>query len=270
MNQIPSIHLQIACLRKEKGVTQEEMAQYLGVSYQAVSKWETGASYPDITMLPAIAQYFGVRVDTILGLQPAMPKIEDAYEILKQLFCSVSKEKLYPLARNLLAVIFEGIATKGWKEYVPWEIRNRLKDDGYSGWGFAANIEPEGFSFMLGGMTIIADMKEVNLPQIRHSAAVSNMFNVLSDIKLLKILISLVNNYKGHEDDNYFTLEQVCEMTGLDVSTAENCMNRLLAENWVVREFSSNGEKLHYRLMLGRIFLPIFLLAKTIACDLKP
>lgn len=231
---------------------------------------ERGAAYPDITMLPAIAQYFGKSVDTILGLQPATPKPEDAYEFLKQLLCSVSKEKLYPLARNLLAVIFEGIATKGWKEYVPWETRNRLKDDGYSGWGFAANIEPEGFSLMLGGMTIIADMKEVNLPQIKHAAAISNMFNVLSDIKLLKILISLLNSYKGDEDNNYFTLEQICEMTGLDASATENCMNKLLANNWVTKEFLSGTEKLHYRLMLGRILLPVLLLAKAISCDMKP
>jgi len=74
MNQIPKLQLQIARLCKEKGVTQEEMAQHLGISYQAVSKWETGAAYPDITLLPAIADYFGVSIDAILGFQPPAPQ----------------------------------------------------------------------------------------------------------------------------------------------------------------------------------------------------
>lgn len=55
----------IKTLRLEKQVRQEEMAQYLGVSSQAVSKWETDSSLPDITLLPAIATYFGVTIDEL-------------------------------------------------------------------------------------------------------------------------------------------------------------------------------------------------------------
>ena len=54
-------------MRKQRGLTQEQIAETLGVSCQAVSKWETNFSCPDISLLPVIADYFGVSVDYLLG-----------------------------------------------------------------------------------------------------------------------------------------------------------------------------------------------------------
>ena len=59
----------IAALRKEKGITQEELAKILGVSAQAVSKWENNSSCPDVALLTDIADYFGVTVDALLRAQ---------------------------------------------------------------------------------------------------------------------------------------------------------------------------------------------------------
>ena len=56
----------IASLRKKSGMTQSALAQALNVSDKAVSKWETGLGYPEITLLPEIAKVFGVTVDYLI------------------------------------------------------------------------------------------------------------------------------------------------------------------------------------------------------------
>ncbi len=61
-----TIGKQFAMLRKEKGVKQEEVASYVGVSAQAVSKWENGG-VPDIELLPKIADFFSVSIDSLFG-----------------------------------------------------------------------------------------------------------------------------------------------------------------------------------------------------------
>lgn len=64
------VNLKIAELRKERQIGQQELAKVLGVTYQTVSKWETGITMPDITLLPVISEYFNVSVDELLGLKP--------------------------------------------------------------------------------------------------------------------------------------------------------------------------------------------------------
>lgn len=57
---------QIAALRKNKGITQSELGNRLGVSFQAVSKWERGETLPDISVLPTLAKILETSIDYIL------------------------------------------------------------------------------------------------------------------------------------------------------------------------------------------------------------
>lgn len=62
----------IVAKRREKGLTQEDLASYIGVSKASVSKWETGQSYPDITLLPQLSAYFNISIDDLMGYSPQL------------------------------------------------------------------------------------------------------------------------------------------------------------------------------------------------------
>jgi len=59
----------IKLLRAAKGVTQEHLAEYLSITYQSVSKWENGITAPDIHLLPAIAEFFGISINALFKIR---------------------------------------------------------------------------------------------------------------------------------------------------------------------------------------------------------
>ena len=64
-----TLGMKISSLRKEKGMTQLELAEKMGVTDKAVSKWERDLSYPDINSIPKLAEIFGVSVDELMQVK---------------------------------------------------------------------------------------------------------------------------------------------------------------------------------------------------------
>lgn len=73
--------------RRKKGLTQDELAAYMGVSKASVSKWETGQCYPDIIFLPILATYFNISIDKLIGYEPQLTK-----EDIKKLYVELAEK----------------------------------------------------------------------------------------------------------------------------------------------------------------------------------
>lgn len=90
--------------RREKGITQDELAAYMGVSKASVSKWETGKSYPDVVFLPQLAAYFNISIDALMGYVPQMTKedIKKLYHRLSSDFATKPIESVYGECRKII------------------------------------------------------------------------------------------------------------------------------------------------------------------------
>ncbi|PFJ14039.1 transcriptional regulator [Bacillus cereus] len=98
------IHKTIADKRKEKGITQKELAAYIGITKASVSKWETGQSYPDITFLPLLASYFNISIDELISYTPQMEQedIKDLYHRLAEAFSEEPFDEVMMECRGII------------------------------------------------------------------------------------------------------------------------------------------------------------------------
>lgn len=80
-----TLGMNIASLRKEKGMTQLELAEMMGVTDKAVSKWERDLTCPDVAALPKLAEIFGISVDELMQLKK-QKKLNNFDEIMTLIF----------------------------------------------------------------------------------------------------------------------------------------------------------------------------------------
>ena len=81
-------------LRLKSGFTQEQLAERLGISAQSISKWETAVTMPDITILPMLAEEFGVTIDELfdLTINQKLQRIENRLDVEEELSADIFKE----------------------------------------------------------------------------------------------------------------------------------------------------------------------------------
>lgn len=123
-------------LRNRDGRTQENLADALGITSQAVSRWETNGSYPDMEMIPSIANYFGVTIDELFGYRndredkiDAIIKKIDAFHIKGDGTDRWVDECLailrgglaeFPQNERLLITLADTLSEAGWRRHKEW------------------------------------------------------------------------------------------------------------------------------------------------------
>ena len=123
-------------LRRRDGRKQEELANALGVTNQAVSRWESQTGYPDMEMIPAIANYFGVTIDALFGYENDRDARVDAIIARIDAFgikgrgdddwvdeCLVIlREGLaeFPQNERLLITLADTLSEAGWRRHHEW------------------------------------------------------------------------------------------------------------------------------------------------------
>lgn len=237
-----SLGMKIRELRTGQGRTQTELAEALEVSPQAVSRWEIGATYPDLELLPSIANYFGVTIDELFGFEGDREAkinaiISEAASLAKyDNGVDVNIEKRLTLLRN-------GLVEFPKNERLMYELASTLSNAGWARIG--ERIEYDGDGYLV------------------HS--VSNRDNEYwyESIKLYETLLSETKNPKIISDATYGLIMLYSNMgqSKKGVALAEKAPPLYYSREMLMGDASDGAERHEY---LGRALLRLAdMLAET-------
>lgn len=207
-------------LRKEKGLTQETLAEVFGVTSQSVSKWELGISCPDIMLLPKIAEFFKVSIDELMGYKPAS-SINDIYISMKMLVDSVEEgfnkpDYAYRLSR--LA------ATTLWNRQHA-EVDNLIKGKKTNSLSYG---QGDGGVSIFGENTVfISSFKEFPKYELPTIKKIHKYLNKISDINTLKVMFGLFNMMLEDSINKSWTLEEISNYTKLNEDVVMKALDNL-------------------------------------------
>lgn len=177
----------LQALRRAQSLTQEALAQQLGVTNQAVSKWEQGGCYPDITLLSRLADMLHTSTDALLGHAVPHDTPDAVADALRRVLSGRPPDALFALSVQLACVLHEAIATAGYTRRVPWQPREGLPSlDG----GFSATTEPEGATVRQ-GRAVLVSATGGEAPEAAFSHNLRAMLQTLLLPGVLPVLLAL-------------------------------------------------------------------------------
>lgn len=236
---IIKIKEQIVFLRKQKGLTQEDLAKALGVTNQAVSKWESGQCYPDIQLLPDIAELFGVSVDELLGCNEANG-LGDICLKMKDFFLALPEREAFENVYRLAALLHEIAVTDGYKKFIPWQEKD-YSTDNISSWGLSISSEPEGSTGRMADSVFFSLGKIFRAPNISQLYELSLNMERFSDIRVLKTMYALYE-LTIEDFDLYVAVEEVAAKARLSQEETRQALEKLPLT------VTEEGGELRYRL----------------------
>jgi len=246
---------QIAVLRKQKGMTQEELAKLLGVSNQSVSKWESAQCCPDIGLLPELAKVFGVSIDTLMGYGEPDGFEEIGWK-LKKYFETASAGEVFRDSFRTAILLHEELCWKGYfLDSGPWgKERNYWLEDPPHRWDFSAASNPCGSTVYAGGGIYFSNNRAYTPPKQPEILELSLQLKKLSDRNTLRVLYALYD-LTAEDFNRYVSLAEICagaKMPEEDVLTAMEKLELTVMEG-------EAGELL-YRIDGSRMHIPPLLL----------
>ena len=256
-------------LRTAKGVTQEDVAQSLSISNKTVSKWENGASTPDLPMVIELAKYYGVTTDTLLGLSEY--KKRSTAEEIRALFEGLDR-------RESVLKAFEAV-----KALVPamYGTVSKYNDDVYD----RENVFPSEIShFYRSNISLhefvefVASSENVNVAvmMLRNKANFAWMNDPSKQAEIVKMFKFLSNEdalsvlYYVHSTacSESFTADYIAKNTGVKEKRVSEILDEFCsvgACHWVTAHLSE-GEVRVYECHGDGIILSLISLAFEVMC----
>lgn len=223
MNPI-KLHEQISFLRKQKGLTQEQLANALGVTNQSVSKWESGQCCPDIQLLPCIAEFFDVSVDELLGCNSAKGLGNICLNI-KDYFTALPEKESFEVAYRLAALLHEIAVTDGYKKFIPWQKKD-YSTDSISSWGLSICSEPEGSTGRMADSVFFSLGKAFQTPNISQLYELSLAMERFSDLSVLKTMYALYE-LTIHDFELFVSLGDISAKAQLSAEETKQALEKL-------------------------------------------
>ena len=226
-----SIGINISTLRKKKGVTQEELAKYVGISAQAVSKWENGG-VPDTELLPIIADYFETSIDRLFDRDVTQYKNHSS-AFIKKLIAAPEQERFkiafeycWDIERALTGNDFDD---KDIEEYIS---HIEKKHQQYSSMLFDHGFTRMGIGNQLQYFLLVPEIENKELAFF-DNINYCEFFKHLSDKDFFNTLIFL----NKRESDKSFTPKLLEKNINISEEKAKNIIDILKKYNMVSSTF---------------------------------
>ena len=257
-------------LRKKKGVTQEEVASALSVSNKTVSKWENGASAPELGMLVELAKYYEVRTDVLLGIaEEKAQSIQDVvYAEFEGLSCRDAVWKAFTMMKSVIPAVYYGKVPQIKEEHRdkseklpvenPQYSRSQLVMDGM--YEFVTNSEEVNVAVML--LRNNADFAW--LGEAEKQKEIVRVFRFLSQEDVLSVLYFVLSQSCAEN----FTVDYVAKHTNVTEERVKEILNEFcsVGECNQVTAHLEEGEKTVYECYGDGSLLSVICLAYEKMC----
>ena len=218
-----SLSQNIKRLRLEKGMTQEQLANLLGVSAQAVSKWETSETYPDGALLVPIAEVLGVSLDVLFDYR--MNSMEDISERIQHLIRDTPRKKRFHLVRDLCWQMEKGLfffpeQKELVEKYFPDEICNQKQS--------SCILSDYGFTHISNGrapfFSVFPEYEDCFSDVIGDGEKIRELFEALSSPEAMRVIL-FIHRCEANYIFEAEVLAQACE---IELSEAKTILKHLV------------------------------------------